>query len=282
MKRVIILVLLIAIAGVAGIVRSHSQFVASQQLPNASDNSSDTREEFRKSVELSPGASVEISGINGAVKVETSNSQTAEIYIERKGSSREALDRRKVVIDSSSTSLRIHGEKGDVGFFSGLFGSNPTENVTLKLPRKISFATKGVNGAVNVGEVDGPVEVHGVNGRVDIGQAVGSAEFKGINGNIAVSLKELARDGVSISGVNGNIELRLSEGLSAELEAHGMNGLVVSDLSDVVVEKERHGTFYAHVGSGGNSISARGINGNIRLTRAMSASNTTDEAKSKS
>jgi DUF4097 and DUF4098 domain-containing protein YvlB len=130
--------------------------------------------------------------------------------------------------------------------------------------------------------VDGPVEVHGINGRVDIGQAVGSAEFKGINGNIAVSLKELAHDGVSISGVNGNIELRLSEGLSAELEAHGMNGRVVSDLSEVVVEKERHGTFYAHVGSGGNPISARGINGNIRLTRAMSASNPTDEAKSKS
>ncbi len=284
MKRVIVLVLLIGIAGVAGIVRSHSQSVGSQQLPAMSSDGSggDAREEIRKTVELSPGARVEVSGINGAVKVETSDSQTAEIYIERIGASREVMERRKVVVDSSSTSLRIHGEKGDVGFFARLFGSNPTEHVTLKLPRKISLVTRGVNGSVSVGEVDGPVEVQGINGKVDIGQAVGSAEFKGINGNIAVSLKELARDGVTISGVNGNIELRLSEGLNADIEAHGMNGRVVSDLPDVVVEKERHGTFYAHIGSGGNSISAKGINGNIRLTRAMSASNTTDGAKTKS
>jgi hypothetical protein len=284
MKRVIVLVLLVGVAGVAGIVRSHSKSNQAQQVPAVAGNSSggDTREEIRKTVELSPGARVEVSGINGAVKIETSSSQTAEIYIERNGDSRESLDRRKVVIDSTASSLRIHGEKGDVGFFARIFGSNPTERVTLKLPRQIALVAKGVNGSVIVGEIDGPVEVNGINGKVDIGQAVGTAEFKGVNGNIGISLKELAKDGVTISGVNGNIEMRLSDGLNADLEAHGMNGRVVSDLPDVVVEKEHHGTYYAHIGSGGNSISAKGINGNIRLTRAMAASTTTDAAKSKS
>ena len=277
MKRLILLVLLVGIAGIAGIVRSHSRYREVHVFPvvSAEQTSGDQRDEIRKTIELSPGARVEVSGINGAVKIETSANQTAEIFIERIGASREALDRRKVTVETSADSIRIHGEKGDAGFFARLFGSNPTERVSLKLPRQISLVTQGVNGSVIVGEVDGPVDVHGINGKVDIGQAVGSARFKGINGNIAVSLKDLAKDGVTINGINGNIELRLSDGLSAELEAHGMNGRVISDLPDAIIEKERHGSFIAHVGTGGSAINASGVNGNIRLTRAALSSKTT-------
>jgi hypothetical protein len=274
MKRLIILVLLVGIATVAGIVRSHSKSADRQKLPTTaqSDKTGDTREDIRKTVELSPGARVEVSGINGAVKIETSTATTAEIHIERTAASAEALARRKVVVDSSPSSLRIHGEKGDVGLIARVFGSNPSERVTLKLPRQISLTTRGVNGSVTVGEVDGPVTVQGINGKVDIGQALGSAEFNGINGSITVSLKELGKGGVSLNGINGNIELRLSEGLNADLEAHGMNGRVVSEIQGVVVDKKRRGSYSAHVGSGGNSISAHGINGNIRLTRPTLAS----------
>ena len=278
MKRVILVVLLVAVAGVAGIVRSHSLRVVSvSELPQIingeSGQSGEAREEIRKSYELSPGARVEVSGINGAVKVETSDRKTAEVYIERTGKSREALNRRKVTIQSSPTSLTIHGEEGDVGFFARFFGSNPSERVTLRLPRQISLLAKGVNGSVIVGELEGAVEVYGVNGKVDIGQARGSAQFKGINGNVSVALKQIENEGVRIAGINGNIELRLNEGLNADLEAHGMNGSVRSDLPEVQVQKSDHGNkYYAHIGSGGSQISVSGVNGNVRLTRAMTAS----------
>ena len=131
------------------------------------------------------------------------------------------------------------------------------------------MVTNGVNGSVTIGEIDGPVEVHGINGKVDIAQASGSAEFHGINGNISVGLKQLDKD-VDIHGINGNIELRLSDGINAALEAHGMNGNVSSDLPDVVVEKNHRGSYSAQIGKGGSSISASGINGNIRLTRMAS------------
>jgi hypothetical protein len=63
-----------------------------------------------------------------------------------------------------------------------------------------------------------------------------------------------------------------------------MNGNVVSDLPDFVLEKAKHGSYYAHVGTGGNSISAHGINGNIRIARTSSALVTTvaEQAKVKS
>lgn len=270
MKRLIIVVLLIAIAAVAGMVRSHTKGVSLNELPEAlsgDQTAGDTREEIRRNYELSPGALVLVAGINGPVEIETADVTTAEVFVERLGQSREALARRKITIENTPTGLEIRGRKGEVGFFARIFGSNPSERVSLKLPRQISLTTKGVNGAVTIGEIDGPVEVHGVNGKVRVGQATGAADFHGINGNITVALKDLKEDAVSLKGVNGDIELRLAPGLNADLEARGMNGNVVSDLPEFVLEKSRHGNYLAHVGSGGNSITARGINGNIRLTR---------------
>lgn len=286
MKRIILVVLLVSIAAAAGIVRSYSKTGHSiSELPRVisgeSESKGDVRDEIRKSYELSAGAKVEVEGINGAVTIETSDTHTAEIYIERTAKSAEAMQRRKIVIEGTSTSLKIRGEKGDAGLISRLFGSSPSEKVLLKLPRRISLVTAGVNGAVNVGEIDGPVEVNGINGRVEIAQASGSAEFHGINGNISVALKSLEKEGIELNGVNGNIELRLGEGVNVELEAHGMNGSVSSDLPDFVLEEAKHGNYHARVGKGGNSISANGINGNIRLSRAMTASVKTEEAKPK-
>jgi DUF4097 and DUF4098 domain-containing protein YvlB len=287
MKRIILVVLLVSIAGLAGMVRSYSKNGHKiSELPKAisghADSQGDVREEIRKNYELAPGAKVEVAGINGAVKIETADIKTADVYIERIGKSSEALNRRKITIEAGPNSLEIRGEKGDAGFFARLFGSSPTERVTLKLPRQISLVAEGINGAVNVGEIDGSVEIQGVNGRVEVAQATGSAEFHGINGNISVALNRPEKDAVSINGVNGNIELRLSEGVGVDLEAHGMNGSVHSDLPGFVMEKSKHGSYSARIGSGGSSITANGINGNIRLTRAMTASTGADTAKSKS
>ena len=286
MKRIILVVLLVSIATFAGIVRSYSKTGRSiSELPRVvsgdSDSQGDVRDEIRKSFELAAGAKVSVEGINGAVKIETSDTHTAEIYIERTAKSAEALQRRKIIIESTANSLKIRGEKGDAGFISRMFGSSPAEKVHLKLPRAIALVTQGVNGAVTVGEIDGPVEVHGVNGRVDIAQATGTAEFHGINGNISVALTRLEKEGISLNGVNGNIDLRLGEGVNVDLEAHGMNGHVSSDLPDFVLEEARHGNYHARVGNGGNSISANGINGNIRLSRATLAT-ASSETKMKS
>lgn len=271
MKRIIIVVLVLGIAGVAGVVRSYTKSGGSLEWPLAikgqTSSASEARDEIRKSYELSPGARVEVAGINGAVKIETSDTTTADVYIERTGASQEALSRRKIVIEATADKLTIRGEKGDGNFLSQVFGSSPTERVTLKLPRKISLATKGVNGSVKVGEIDGRVDVHGINGRVEIAQASEAAKFSGINGNISVALNRLGSDGVDLSGINGNIELRLGDGVNASLKAHGMNGSVVSDLPNVVVDKSSRGNYTATIGSGGSLISASGINGNIRLTR---------------
>lgn len=269
MKRILILVVLVALAGVAGIVaRSAATRSEIRELVSSSEQG-EVRKEIREKYELAPGAQVELAALNGSVKIETSDGRTAEVYIERIASGEEALNRRQIVIEATANRLSIKSEKRSTGLFSRLFGSEAHEKVTLKLPRQISLHTKGVNGSVNVGALDGSVEVTGVNGRVEIASATGSASFSGINGNVLVAITRLDQEGITLKGINGNIELQLPENVNASLEAKGMNGRVVSDVPWVSVDEPKHGYYSARIGNGGSPITAKGINGNIRLTKAV-------------
>ena len=270
MKKIVLLVLLLGVAGIAGVVRSHTKTsgFGTWSLPISSERQSDkVRDEIRKSFDLTPGARVEVAGINGWVKIETSDRKTADVLIERFGESQEALNRRKIVIENPNGGLVIRGEKGDGGLLSHVFGSNPTEHVTLRIPRQVSLETSGVNGSVTCGSIDGTLHVSGVNGQVDVAYATGTAEISGINGNVTVGLDKIGKEGVDISGINGNIELRIGNQVNANLDTHGMNGRVTSDLPNVNVDKNGHGSYSAQIGSGGSAISASGINGNIHLSR---------------
>src|SRR5256885_1813102 len=108
-------------------------------------------------------------------------------------------------------------------------------------------------------------------------------EVRDINGSVEVQTSDTKTAGVYVlptcnsrgarlSGVNGNIELRLSKDLNADLTARGMNGNLRSDIPEVNVEKEEHGSRYAaHIGNGGAPITISGINGNVRLMRPESS-----------
>jgi len=271
MKRILIVILLVVLAGIAGVVVRSASRVAEFRGLVSHQNASDVRDDIRQKFELSPGARVELAGLNGPVKIETSDTKIAEVYIERTAPSQEILDRRKVFVEADANSLRIHTEKADSGFFSRFFGSSAKEHVTLKLPRQISLNGKGINGSFVTGDIDGPVEVSGVNGRVQIANATGRASFKGINGSVVIGLKKLDLEGVTLSGINGNIELQCGVDVNADLEARGMNGRVVSDLPGVKVEKYKGRSYQARIGTGGSGITAKGINGNIRLTTGGTA-----------
>lgn len=271
MKRIVILIVLVGLAGIAGVVvrsSSGSGTVAELRELVSHDNANDVHQEMRQSFELTPGARVDLGGINGAVKIETSDTRTAEVLVERTASSQEALDRRKIYIEDSADKLSIRGEEVEHSFFAKMFGSKASENVTLKLPRQIALVAKGVNGSFVVGEIEGPVEVGGINGKVNIANASGSASFKGINGNIVAGMKSVEQGGVTLSGINGNIELQLPDGVNADFDAHGMNGRVTADIPNVSIDRGKHGNYSARIGNGGSEITAKGINGNIRLTRA--------------
>ncbi|HEY8205248.1 MAG TPA: hypothetical protein VIF81_11015, partial [Pyrinomonadaceae bacterium] len=174
MKRVAIVVILVLAAAVLGLWRSGGSVRQGlSRVVGASNDQSqgDVREEIRKSFELQPGARVEVIGINGKVDVQTGDTKTAEVYVLRTAGSRDALARREVTVEQTATGLLVRGKQVSHGFWEHLFGTKANEDVTIKAPRQIALALKGINGKVTTGDIEGPLEAKGINGRVELGQA---------------------------------------------------------------------------------------------------------------
>lgn len=234
---------------------------------NNDDSEFTEKDEVRQSYQLTPGATVRVAGINGAVDVETTNGSTAEVYIVRSARTRADLEHRKVIIEHTGSSLVVRGENDNERRYGRGEQPQVRQRVTLRVPRQIDFTASGINGRTTVGEVDGPVKVSGVNGKVEVAQAVGYSELSGINGTVVVTISQLGERGIRVSGINGSVELRFADALNADLRVTGINGSVNADMPNVsVLGTVSRNNFNARIGSGGAPINVSGVNGRVRLS----------------
>jgi hypothetical protein len=224
----------------------------------------DVQDLINKTVTLAPGSNVRVSGINGSVVIETSDSDRAEINIQIKASSQEAMERRPIIVENTSNSLTIRTENDREGRHDGDRGWVRHE-VRLRLPRAISLKVSGVTGKVEVGQITGAVAVNGVNGRVDVAQAGTATELSGINGHTSVAIKRVGEGGLRVSGINGGVEISLPAGTNADVEVRSVNGGINSDIPLQVQGEMRRGQLIGKMGSGGAQITVNGINGGVTL-----------------
>jgi hypothetical protein len=250
---------------------------------NDDDSSYAAREEISQNYTFAPDAKVNVYGINGSVDVTTTEGTKAEIHILRLARNKEAFENHKTTIEFENNELTIEGNrKKNSGIWDMVTGNDDLRiRVTLKLPRNIDIETSGVNGRVNLGEIDGRVEARGINGKVTIAKASGATEFSDINGKIEATIAKLNKDGISIHGVNGNVDLKFLDEVNANIEAHGLNGRVNADLPNLQVKDQKHSNYSAVVGSGGPTIEVNGTNGNIWLSSAKNTVSATPKSEVK-
>jgi len=219
------------------------------------------RDEFNQSYQLSPGASIEVSGINGPVEIDTNASATAEVHIIRSANTQEDLSHHRIIVDASPSRLVVRGDDDRSRV-------RVRQHVMLTVPRAASLKVSGVNGRVKAGEFDGPATITGINGRVEVGQATGYSSVTGVNGAITITLARLGERGLHMSGINGAIELKFADDLNADLDVNSINGQVYTEVPNVTMQgKWGPSSFHARIGSGGAPISISGVNGRIRLSK---------------
>ena len=271
MRRKFIVLSLAVMMSLATVPQAFSAFSATQRSDDPSDRDLAERDEFHQSYQLSPGAKVEVRGINGAVDIETAAGTTAEVNIVRSARTREDLNYHKIIVEATATGLVVRSEKEGERSERGR-ERQVRQRVMLRLPRQVDLGVSGVNGRVNVGEIEGPVRLNGINGRAEVAQAVGYSELNGINGHVRITISRLSEQGIRVSGINGGVELRFNDDVNADLDVTGINGPVNADLPNVTLTgKLDRQNVHAKIGSGGSPIRVSGINGTVKLTRAGSA-----------
>jgi len=220
-----------------------------------------------QSFRLTDGARVEVHGINGPVSIEATEGNIAEVHITSTAGSAGALENHKIIVEQTDARLVVRGKGDDNwGFWRWLRGADKARhNVTLKLPRRVELATRGINGKVSIGEMEGSVQVSGVNGSVEIAGARGAAEVNGVNGGVSLMITHLSDDRVKVNGINGGVELRLGNEVNADLNVSGLNGNVAVEAPNVEVLEQKRSKLRARIGAGGAEIKVNGINGGVRL-----------------
>lgn len=236
---------------------------------NDSNKSSafDVSDQINKTLTLAPETSVRVSSFNGSLRVETWESDKAEINIQIKASDREAIDHRPVIIDHSGNTLIIRTENDREGKKWGWDRGWVRHDVRLRLPRNISLKVASINGSVNVGQVAGEVGVTSVNGRVEISQAGSLTELSSINGRTTVSTAQIGERGLRISSINGGVEIGLPAETRADVEVRSVNGGIDTDLPIAVIGEMRRGQLVGKLGGGGAPIRITSVNGGVTLRR---------------
>lgn len=236
------------------------------------------KEEIRQTYKLAAATKVNVSGINGSVDIQTSDTDTAEIHIVRSARDQDTLSQRKTIVEHEADTLTIRNDKNSSrGLWDALKGSGELRTrVMLKLPRNIRLDIGGVNGHVTTGEIDGAVELSGINGKIKVAQVTGAVSASGINGPMDLGIrkpddpgKKGDKQGVDLSGINGPIELHFSGDVNADLDVSGFNGGFHDEGMNVQLEEKRNRhNFSGKIGNGGASISVSGVNGSLTLMKA--------------
>lgn len=300
MKNTMIILLGSVIASLAGLTQVATLFTQSKR---AQGSDLQERDEIRRTIQLAPGARVEVSNIRGPVEVETADIDAAEVHVVRSAQSRGDLGQYPVAVENGAQGLTISGVQTQRDADSG-YDPEVRHHVMLRLPRRVSLTVRSIGGDVKVGDltgqlvvnvvggslsvgaVDGLVQIGSVGGRVSlarasrqvevktvtgdltIGHASDSLDITGVGGPVSIGISKLGQGGVQIQTVTGQVELRFKDELNAQLSTDTVVGELSLDVPNVTIQsRPGPSSIRAQIGRGGPPIKISSVSKNVRLVR---------------
>jgi hypothetical protein len=230
--------------------------------PHSSDDYE--HEEFQQTFNLTPGDRVEVSRISGPVEVESTDGDVAEVHIIRSARIKTDLVWRKIRVEQTPTGLVIEPVDDEA---LRPRSARVNHYVLLRLPRRISFTSAAVSGSVNIGRVEGTVQISGTSGSVIMKETNGPIDISGVSGSVILNLTRLDERGLRVSGVSGTVQLYVSDNLNAHVSITDLTGQIVIDIPQAPQPEARTANYHCRLGQGGARISVSGVTGNVVLRR---------------
>lgn len=238
-----------------------------------------TAEDFVWRGRVAEGRGVEIKGVNGDVEAEHAAGDGVEVTVTRSGRRNDPNEVKIEVVEHAGgvTICAVYPtpggdapnecRPGDEGRMK-VRNNDVKVEFRVRVPARVRFAGRTVNGSVSVRDLAGDVRVRTVNGSVRIATA-GHAEARTVNGSITASMGRADWTGpVAFETVNGTITLDLPSDTNAELRASTTNGTITSELPLTVQGEVSRRRLRGVIGTGGRELRLETVNGSIRLRRA--------------
>jgi hypothetical protein len=248
------------------------------------DQSSKRSADFRWNGPVAPGNSIEIKGLNGDIAAEAGSGNEVQV-VATKTSRRSDVDSVQIRVVQHEHGVTICAlyptESGDVvGDCEGGSGRQRNSNnngvnnndvrvdFIVKVPARVGFIGKTVNGDIAATSLSGNVITKTVNGSIRI-STTGYAEATTINGEISARLGDASwSTPLNFKTLNGAINLDLPANLSADIDAETLNGSINSDFPINLISVKDRKHLRGRIGSGGRELFLKTLNGSINLRLA--------------
>lgn len=147
---------------------------------------------------------------------------------------------------------------------------NTEVEFTVRVPRGVNVDVGTVNGSVDVRGATGEVHASSVNGGVEAISDGGPVHASTVNGSIRASMRDLGDGDLEFSTVNGSITVELPENLNADLRMNTVNGTLSSrDFPLTVTGRFNPQNLRATIGKGGTRLSFSTVNGNVEIRKRV-------------
>jgi DUF4097 and DUF4098 domain-containing protein YvlB len=234
------------------------------QYNPALDSSTQTKQnypargEINESYQLSPNANVEVTGIEGSVKVETSNDNRAEIHFVRHARTQRDYDCETIVVQHSPTSLTVQHQTNHSCRVIQAY-----EELTLIVPRSANLNIGRIEGDFTIDKTEGYLQLSHIEGSVRAGE-VQAAEIEHIEGGVTLHIARLDSQGVTVRYVEGDVELNVAGNVNANLRVQRAENVEI-DLPNSAASRTGGRGYSLQLGAGGADLSISGIEGSVRI-----------------
>lgn len=227
---------------------------------------------------VSSGNTLILKNLNGAVRVERASGAEVEIQAEKRAR-RGSPDHVRIEVSNVGSgdvlvcalwgeraycdedSYRNSGDRNGMGRER----NQVTVDFTVRVPDGVRLDLSTVNGELRIEGATDAVEARTVNGNVNAASLGGPVTARTVNGNIRVSMGESGGEDLEYQTVNGSITIELPERVNADVAMSTVNGSIESDFPMTVQGRISRRNVNATLGSGGRKLSAKTVNGSIKL-----------------
>ncbi len=224
--------------------------------------------DWQKTYTLEQGGRVEVSNVNGRIRVEPSTGNQVEVVAHKKGkgtsdqAAKDALARIEINEDVSGSAVRITTKTPSS---NGLFGGSTEVSYDVRVPAGAEVKFTTVNGGVELSGLSGRIKAETTNGGITARDVAGSVDASTTNGGVDVDLTRLDPGGVSLETTNGGVTLRMPADARATISARVANGGI--DANDLQIEKTEstRRRLEARLNGGGANVRIETTNGGIRI-----------------
>lgn len=248
------------------------------------DQSSSRSADFRWNGPIAPGNSIEIKGLNGDIAAEAGSGNEVQV-VATKTSRRSDVDSVQIKVvqhergvticalyptESAGVAGECEGgsERQRNSNNSGVNNNDVRVDFIVKVPARVGFIGKTVNGDIAATSLSGNVITKTVNGSIRI-STTGYAEATTINGEISARLGDASwSTPLNFKTLNGAINLDLPANLSADIDAETMNGHINSDFPINLISVKDRKHLRGRIGNGGRELFLKTLNGSINLRLA--------------